>query len=409
MDTMLSVTEAQDIILSRAVPSPVQVLPLKVVLGRVLAVPVRAEMNVPAFDHSAMDGVALDHRATASATAETPLRLPVIGFQAAGIIQYGSLKPGKALRIATGAYVPLDATAVIPQEELREEGEEVLISSPVREGAHIRRCGEETRRGDLVLSAGTVVTPAVLGYLSSIGITEIPVHIRPQVGIVATGTELVPLGGAPGPGQIFDSNSIALAAAMQVDGIAARVYPAVADDVTLQRQALAKVVAENDVVVVTGGVSVGRLDHVRDLMQQLDITPLFWKVRQKPGKPLVVGERRPVLFFGLPGNPASSLVAYYEYVRPALRRIMGHAQYFLPEMHATTETGIVTDPGKTYFLRARLNFRDECWRVMVARGQNSNGMRSFAEANAIVVIPEEKGTVARGESVRVQILPAWQG
>lgn len=405
METMLGVEEARDKILKHVAPGPVQVLPLQSVLGMVIAAPVRAQVDVPAFDNSAMDGFALDHRVTSTASASSPVRLPIAGFQAAGKVDFGSLKPGRALRIGTGAYIPLDVTAVVPLEDVREDNGEIVVESPVREGAHIRRRAEETRCGDTVLDAGVMLTSPVLGYLTSIGVCEVPVHARPRVGIVPTGTELVPLGGALGPGQIYDSNSVALAAAMRTDGIAARVYPSLRDDAELQRAAIAKVMAENEMVVITGGVSVGHHDHVKDVLAQHDVTPLFWKVRQKPGKPLFVGVRGDQMIFGLPGNPASSLIAYYEYVRPALRKYMGYQEYMPLAMRLPCTTMLTQETGKTHFLRAQTSVVDGHWVVTPCSGQGSHSLRSFAESNALIVLPEDTACVREGEEVLVHVLP----
>lgn len=405
METILGVAEARDKILEHVAAGPVQVLPLQSVLGMVLAAPVRAQVDVPAFDNSAMDGFALDHRVTQSANASSPVHLPIAGFQAAGKVDFGSLKPGLALRIATGAYIPWDVTAVVPLEDVHEEDDEIVLTQPVSEGAHIRRRAEETRHGDIVLEAGVVLAAPVLGYLTSIGVAEVPVHARPRVGVVPTGTELVSLGGALGPGQIYDSNSVALAAALQTDGIAARVYPPLKDDVDLQQAAIAKVMSENDIVIITGGVSVGQYDHVKSILTQLEVQPLFWKLRQKPGKPLFVGVRGDQMIFGLPGNPASSLISYYEYVRPALRKLMGHPAPLLTELHLPCETSLSKEAGKTHFLRARIVTQNGESTVAPCHGQGSHSLKSFAEANALIVLPEEVTQINAGERVVVHALP----
>ncbi len=405
MKTMISVAEAQDLVLDHTAVASVENVSLTKALGAVLASSVQSQMDVPAFDNSAMDGFMLDQRATATASSESPVRIAVTGYQPAGPIQYQSLQSNSALRVATGAFVPPDATTVIPQELVTEEGDAIVITAPAKLGAHIRRCGEETKRGETVLAAGTLLTPSVVGYLASLGIAEVPVHARPRVGIVATGTELVPLGATPGPGQIYDSNSVALAAALQVDGIVARTYPAVSDDPVLQKQALAQAISENDIVLVTGGVSVGRYDHVKDIMSQLEITPVFWKVRQKPGKPLVFGTRGQNLFFGLPGNPASSLVSYYEYVRPAVCKWMGITDGRLQEIVAACDQTIVKDDARAHFLRAWLRCHDGAWHVTPREGQGSHCMRSFADANALLILPEGTATVNAGNPVRVHLLP----
>lgn len=405
METMLGVEEARDKILEHLSMGPVQVLPLQSVLGMVLAAPVRAQVDVPAFDNSAMDGFALDHHVTSTASSASPVRLPIAGFQAAGKVDFGSLKPGLALRIATGAYIPWDVTAVVKLEEVSEDNSEIILTQPVAEGAHIRRRAEETSNGEIVLEAGVALTASVLGYLTSIGVAEVPVHARPRVGVVPTGTELVPLGGALGPGQIYDSNSVALAAAMQTDGIAARVYPPLKDDVDLQQAAIAKVMSENEIVIITGGVSVGHYDHVKSILTQLEVQPLFWKLRQKPGKPLFVGVRGEQMIFGLPGNPASSLISYYEYVRPALRKLMGHRAPLLPERHLPCEASLTKEAGKTHFLRARITTHNGECSVAPCQGQGSHSLKSFAETNALIVLPEDVTHVDAGERVVVHVLP----
>ncbi len=404
-EEMLGVTEARDLILTNTEVAATQMLPLNSILGMVLAAPVRAQVDVPAFDNSAMDGFALDHRVTIEATPESPVPLPIVGYQSAGTVQFQLLKTGEALRIATGAQIPMGATAIVMQEDVTEDGGILVISEPVSEGAHIRRRGEETRRGDGVLAAGLPVTAPVVGYLASIGAASVPVYARPRVGILPTGTELMPVGSTLGPGQIYESNGVALAAALQRDGITAAVYPSVSDDPTLQQQAIAKVIAEVDVAIVTGGVSVGHLDFVKDIFELLDVQPLFWKVRQKPGKPLFVGRRGHLFVFGLPGNPASTLTSYYEYVRPMLQRRMGHRDCGLPEMTVPCTKALQKESGKTHFLRARLSLHHGEWKVTPFTGQGSHTLRSFAEANALIVLSEDVTEVIVGERVVVHVLP----
>ncbi|PIR21407.1 MAG: molybdopterin molybdenumtransferase MoeA [Deltaproteobacteria bacterium CG11_big_fil_rev_8_21_14_0_20_47_16] len=405
MKTMISMLEAQDIILAHTAVGEVNVLPLQSTLGAVLAAPVRAHVDVPSFDNSAMDGFALDHHVTQEASNDNPVVLPIVGYQPAGVVHFGSLKPGCALRVSTGAMVPLDATAVVPIEDVEELGKDLILRKPVKDAAHIRRRGEETRSGELVLDAGVSVSAAVGGYLASIGVTELPVYRRPRIGIVATGTELMPLGARLGPGQIYDSNSIALSAAMHVDGVSARVYPPVDDDFELQKKAFSKMISENDVVVATGGVSVGNHDYVKEIMMQLEIEPLFWKVRQKPGKPLYVGCRPGLMFFGLPGNPASSLINYYEYVRPALRKMMGHIQCRLPSINAVCKTDVWVESERTQFFRSRLDCLNGEWQVAPLDMQGSHCMKSFAQCNSLLVIPEAISIIRAGSLAQVHVLP----
>lgn len=404
-EKMLSVTEARDLVLANTEVAPPVTLPLHSILGMVLAAPVRAQVDVPAFDNSAMDGFALDHRVTAMASSASPVRLPIVGYQSAGTVQFESLNPAQTLRIATGAQIPTHATAVVPLEEVTEEDGVVVISEPVHEGAHIRRLGEETRCGDAVLAAGLPVTAPVVGYLASIGVTSASVYAKPRVGILPTGTELMPVGETLGPGQIYESNGLALAAALQLDGICATVYPSVSDDLIAQQAAIEKMLSEVDVAIVTGGVSVGHLDFVKDIFSSLNVEPLLWKVRQKPGKPLFVGRCAQQMVFGLPGNPASTLTAYYEYVRPMLRKRRGYMEWGLPEINVPCASALKKESGKTHFLRACLSLHNGEWQVTPFTGQGSHTLRSFAEANALIVLDEDVTRVDVGELVRVHMLP----
>ncbi|MBI4238334.1 MAG: molybdopterin molybdotransferase MoeA [Deltaproteobacteria bacterium] len=402
---MISVAEAQQAILALVSPGPVRRCGLADALGRTLAVAPRAVVDSPAFDNSAMDGFAVCHEMTAAASAAQPLLLPLTGEQLAGPVVTARFDPRTAWRITTGAPVPAGATAVVPLEDVEERDGTIVLRAPMRNGAHLRRRAEETRAGEVAFAVGVPLTAAAVGYLASIGVAAVDVYERPRVAIVPTGSELVPLGQPLQPGQLYESNSVALRAALTEFGIRPIVHAPTVDDVAAQRVILSQALDTADVVLVTGGVSVGQADYVKGLLAELGVEAVFWKVRQKPGKPIYCGRRGRQLVFGLPGNPVSSLTCYYEYVRLAIGRWMGIAEPQLPQWVAELTESITKRAGMTHFLRARTNWVADRWTVTPLGVQESHRLRPFAEANALIVLPEDCTDAVAGSRVCVQQLP----
>ncbi|MGV3614829.1 MAG: gephyrin-like molybdotransferase Glp [Fimbriimonas sp.] len=302
-------------ILADARPLPLRLAPVDSDLRGVLAREVAAPIDLPPFDNSAVDGYAV------RLPIEGPLLL--VGETSAGQPAGRPLQPGEAIRIFTGAPIPPGTHAVVMQEDVSAEADRITVPETPRPSANIRRQGEELHVGAPVLPAGHVVTPATIGVLATLGLTEVAVSDTPRIGIVATGNELVPPGQPLAAGQVYASNGVALAAAARALGVATTVAHAV-DDPGALREALAEALTSHDIVITAGGVSVGAYDYVRSAWRELGLTERFWRVAIKPGKPVLFGiAPNGSLAFGLPGNPVSALVTFHLFVRPAIRAMQG--------------------------------------------------------------------------------------
>jgi molybdopterin molybdotransferase len=352
--------------------------------GRVLAEPGAAAGDLPPFDSSAMDGFAV--RAS-----DTPGGLRVVGQSAAGRPFDGELAPGEAVTISTGAVVPAGADAVVPVE--RTTGE--VTVERVEPGENIRPTGGDIRAGEVVVEPGIVLRPAQLGALAAAGIPRVRVARRPRAVVLPTGSELRPPGASLGPGEIYESNSVLLAAQLAAAGADVTVFPPVADDEHATRDALERGL-ESDVLVTSGGVSVGPHDLVRRLLGELGAREVFWRVAVKPGKPVAYAIRGDTLVFGLPGNPVSSLVGFELFVRPALRALQG-----------ARDPGPHWLPGRLSVALRRNDQRDQLVRARRAGdllepivGQESHMIARSAAADALVLVPRGEGVVDEGAQIR---------
>jgi molybdopterin molybdotransferase len=386
-----SVEEAQAAILAHARPTPGEIVPLEHAAGRVpVARRFTARVDVPPFANSAMDGYALR-------AADAPGDLRVTGEIAAGSVASASVEPGTAMRIMTGAPLPSGADAVAPIEVVAEHGE--LVSVPaVEPGAHVRPAGGDTRAGDEVELPDAPLGAAAVGVLASLGIGELEVHRAPRVAILSTGDELRGPGDELGPGQIHDANSPALAAAVAEAGGQPDVLPRAPDDEAQIAATLLGCLATADVVVVSGGVSVGRHDHVRTVIER-NGTLDFWRIRVQPGKPLAFGQlgqvARPVL--GLPGNPVSALVTFELFVRPLIRAMLGLRSPGRLVLPAVPAEPIRKDPERRAYLRVELHrVADGSLVARSTGGQGSNQVRPLAAANALLVVPEGEAAAEPG-------------
>jgi molybdopterin molybdotransferase len=368
-------------------------------VGRVLAEDVHSMRDVPGYANSAMDGFALRH----ADLARQPARLHVIGTSAAGAGALPEVKAGQALKIMTGAPIPPGADTVVRVEDTRRDGEFVLVDALVAPGSHVRLAGEDVRAGTTVLERGRRLTPADIGLAASVGKTLILVRRRPRVAILSTGDELVEADEAPATGQIVNSNAYALAAAVAEAG-GLPLPLAIARDMPAEVRAAFDEAARADAILSTGGVSVGDFDYVKTVMDEIGVRRLFWKVAQKPGKPLVFGmlEGRPV--FGLPGNPVSSLVCFYLYARPALRRMMDLRAIHLPTAAATLAHDLKKAEGLTEFVRCRLEQKNGQLFATSTGTQSSAVLSSMSQGEALVVGPPEVSTLRAGSTVRVILL-----
>jgi molybdopterin molybdotransferase len=352
-----------------------------------------------------MDGYALRAADTREAVPGRPVRLRIVGESRAGVPFSGQVGPGEAVRISTGAKIPSGADAVVPVEKCHLEGEWLLIERQIRVGAHIRYAGEEFRRGEKILAAGTVLYPGAVGLLASQGVNRVTVFRRPRVSVLVTGTELVPYTEDElQPGQIRDSNAPMLAAALRASGAEVVYRGQIADEKHHTVNTLQEAADRADFVLLTGGVSVGPHDLVKGAAETVGFEPLFWKVRQKPGKPLFVAKRGKCLLFGLPGNPVSALTCYAYYVHPALAKFSGlHFRWHT--VKARLRNPVHNRGNRSLFLRVRLERSGET-EVIPLEAQGSHMLTSVALADGFLLLQPEEGKQA-GEEVDIYLYP-WR-
>jgi molybdopterin molybdotransferase len=400
---MISVRSAIDVIVGDVRPLGSERIALPQALGRVLAGSVEATRDVPPFRNAAMDGYAVRAADVAAASAKTPAVLIVLETVGAGSLPSRSVTAGAAVKIMTGSPMPEGADAVVRVEDTHEQDGAVHVRVRVPAGTHVRHPGEDMRRGDTVLAPGRALRPADIGLLASLGVAIVPVRRRPTVAILATGDELVELGQPLAPGQIVNSNAYTLAAAVEEAGALPRVLGIVRDTRAATRDAFAEAFMA-DVVLSTGGVSMGTFDLVRQTLAELGVAERFWKVAQRPGKPLTFGVRDGTPVFGLPGNPVSSLVCFYLYVRPAVRAMLGLSALHLPVVNATAAESVRTAEGLTEFVRCTLEGKPGAYLVRPTGSQGSHVLRSLSMGEALLISPPEVGTIAGGSAVRVMLL-----
>ncbi len=401
--SLLTLEEAGNRILAGIPVLPAERVRFTDARGRVLAEDVIAAGDLPAWDNSAMDGFAVRSLDLRDASAEHPVELDIVGDLPAGRALAKALEAGQAIRIMTGAPVPAGADAVIMVERTQTDGSRVRISGVVRSGENIRRRGENVRAGETALRAGLPVRSSEVGLLASLGVTDVPVHRLPLVGVLSSGDELVPPEVTPGPGQIRDSNRFALAAHLNALGFPSRDFGTAPDAPEAIEELFRKAARECDVVVSSGGVSVGDYDLTKTVLARLG-TMEFWRVAIRPGKPVAFGriDGRPV--FGLPGNPVSSLVVLDQLVRPALRRMAGHTTLHRRTFQAELEEPIHHAEGRTEFVRAKIRYESGRFLARKTGPQGSNLLKSLSLADGFVILPAETGHAAAGSLVDCQLL-----
>jgi molybdopterin molybdotransferase len=390
---LLSIEEAQRLVVERVRPLHTERLRLEEAAGRALAENAAAVVDLPPFPSSAMDGYAVR-------SPDTPAVLPIVARIAAGRPAPRELRPGEAMAIATGGVVPDGADAVIPIEYVVAYDNSVEIPESVAPGANVRPRGGDLRAGETVVGNGTVLGPAQLGALAAAGVAEVVCAARPRASVVTTGTELRAPGEQLGPGEVYEANGLILATQLRSAGAEPVRLAVVADDEEAHREALGRGL-ESDVLVTSGGVSVGPHDLVRRIEAELGVEEVFWRVAVKPGKPVSFGVRGQTLVFGLPGNPVSSLVGFELFVRPAVLALQGHVDP-LPRF----------EPGRLAAAAKRNGARDQLVRARTRdgedgavlleplAGQESHMIARAASANALVLIPRGEGELAAGAPVR---------
>jgi len=390
-------------VLAEAVALPVEARPLGLALGMALASEVIAPHSVPPFDNSGMDGFAVRAVDTVDATADTPVRLRVAGTVPAGHVADQPVTMDEAVKIMTGAPIPEGADSVVQVEATEERADGVLIFEPAKRGKNIRRAGEDVTAGDRIFKPGAVLGPAEIGLLASLGIPEVQVYQRPRVAIISTGSELVEVDQPLLPGQIHNSNSYSLRAQCQQLGIEPTLLGIVADDYEATRS-LFEEGLKYDVLLTSGGVSVGEFDFVKDVQDELGVQRRLWGVAMKPGKPLAFGVRDRTLVFGLPGNPVSAMVSFELFVRPAILRLMGFRKTTRSSYPAIMAEDVANSDGRVYVVRVRA-WREGCiWHVTSTGAQGSGLLKSMVGANGLVFVPGGPRGVKAGEEVEFMLL-----
>jgi molybdopterin molybdotransferase len=392
---MISVEEAKKIVIQHVFAlSKKTTVQLADGLGCMLAEDIFAPLDLPPFNQSNVDGYAIKFLESKS--------WKVVGEVKAGDNATIVLKEGEAMRIFTGAMVPEGSDCVIMQERIRREGDTIqFIESELKQGEHIRKAGAQIKKGKLALPKGTVVNPAILGFLSGLGLAELVVYAKPKITLIVTGNELQTVGSDLEPGKVYESNSFALQSALQLMGLKVDALHFVKDEKEKLNACVTKAMLDTDLLLISGGISVGDYDFVKEVMESTKTETLFYKVAQKPGKPLFFGKNKNCFVFGLPGNPASALTCFYEYVYPTLRIMGGREDIFLKSMQMPALKNIVKKKGLAHYLKAEIK-KDG---VMPLEGQESFIMKSMAGAGAFIYLPMDKENVAAGEPVEIHVLP----
>ncbi len=402
---MIDFESARKMVLSNTGISGTQVLKITEAHGYILAEDVKAEDPLPRFDSSAVDGFGVKYADLDKANPSEPVSLKLSGIVRAGDAHDPELENGYAIKIMTGAPVPGSVEAIVMREFVDEGDDTVRVKRNVRQGENIRRSGEEFSRGDIVLKSGTVLTPGAIGMLATLNRTRVTVYRKPAVALIVTGSETRLPGGEIGTGQIPESNSFALSAALRAIGISQITITHTNDDKTEISAAFKDALDYADIVISSGGVSVGDYDFVKDVLTDLGVRTVFWKVAMKPAKPFYFGMHSEKMIFGLPGNPVSALLSFYLLVKPALNKLSGLDAPNRIMIKAGLLSELRKKPGRKEFVRAKLIHKEDGnFFVQPSRGQDSHMMGGLAAADCLIHFPEQADFLEKDKRVDVEIL-----
>ena len=377
-------------------------VPVREALGRVLAEDIVPSINVPAHDNSAMDGYAV--RFSDLKPGETSLT--EVGSAFAGRVFEGKVGPGQCVRVMTGAVMPAGTDTVVIQEITRKEGDRVVVPAGQKKAQNVRYAGEDLKAGVSILQPGKLLRAAELGLIASLGIAQVAVKRRLRVAFFATGDELASIGQPLKEGEVYDSNRYTLYGMLKHLGVELADLGVVRDDPAQLEKAFRQAAESADVVITTGGVSVGEADFVPQLMAKLGEV-LFWKIAMRPGRPMAFGRIGDAFLFGLPGNPVAVMVTFYQFVREALLHLSGRTgDYSIPLLKAASSQPLRKVPGRTEYQRGVLYREGGDWKVRTTGQQGSGVLRSMSEANCFIVLEHDRGKVEAGELVSVQLMDA---
>jgi molybdopterin molybdotransferase len=379
---MVSIAEARRIVLLQAKRLSVVPVPLLESLGMVFAEDVRSPWDIPAADNSAMDGYAFSHASLQG------MSLPVCGFLPAGTIRTEAVPPGQAIKIMTGAIIPPDCDTVVPLEDVLITTEGITLKEVSKPGSHVRKRGGDVGADELVFTAGTLIRPQEVGMLASFGRTAVHVYRKPVVAILATGDELVEPGGERLPGKIINSNSLSVAAQVVEAGGTPVMLGIARDDREVTRTMLQEGLTA-DVIITSGGVSVGDHDFVKEVIEELGGELKFWKINMKPGKPLAFAVVADKPLFALPGNPVAAMVGFEMFVRPALLAMMGHTRIIRPLVRAVATEPIRNKGDRPHLIRALVELQEGRYHLKTTGDQGSARLSSLTLGNALVLVPSE--------------------
>lgn len=394
---MISVEEAKNLIIKHTEVLGSEELELKASFGRVLFEDITSPIDLPPFDQSAMDGYTFLFSDLSSNT-----EIKISGEIPAGVFFKEKISSGKAVRIFTGAAVPRGADTVVMQEKIEIENGNLIIQAPeIEKGSNIRLAGSQIKKNSVALKKGSQLTPGGIGFLAAMGIAHVRVYKEPAIALIITGSELQKPGTKLMDGQIYESNSFALQAVLRSVGIRSFKTFSVEDDENKTLELLKQNLKDADLIIFTGGISVGDYDFVGKACEKAGIENIFYKVSQKPGKPLFFGKHNKTLVYGLPGNPAAVLSCFYEYVYPGISMQIGKTHPFLPKLFLPIAIDHRKKAGLSLFLKGKIAGTS----VIPLKGQESYILSSFAEANCMIYIPAEKADIEAGELVEVHLLP----
>ncbi len=400
---MISVEKALETILANFRPLGLEKINILDGRGRVIGEDIFAPRNIPSADNSAMDGYAVRYADTKGVTKDTSLKLKIIEDIPAGKVASKKINKNEAARIMTGAVIPEGADAVVRQEDTLKEGKTVTIYTSAKKGENIRFAGEDVQRDELVVKKGSVLRPADIGMLAALGKAFVNVYQKPSVAIMSTGDELVDIEIDPPPGKIVNSNSYSLAAQVLECG-AIPVMLGISKDKKIDLQEKFKTALHSDVIISSGGVSVGDFDFVKNVMGEIGNAMHFWQVAMRPGKPLAFGSIEGVPLFGLPGNPVSVMVSFEQFVRPSLLRMQGHTKIFRQTIKAICAEDFQKQAGFKHFIRAIVKKEKGKYIATTTGDQGSGILKSMVTANGLIVMREHETRIKKGSEVTVQLL-----